>query len=514
MCAYRYEKEPDGESVLIIDGWDGIASDPYSGTNYMLSVDLETPAEVAVGYPLTQNATSGATLGNPIADSTRLFTYGTPGVPSGSPQSFAILDDDGQVFESSSITGTYAFLSSGNSASGSTSNDGIAHWLGYLFKSRGANLDYWNGSTWANFTGSTMSNFTAGVKHYMYVGSDNVLYITNGNYLASLTAATPTSFDPTNSATYTWSGQKLQLPVTDVALSIAEVGGGNTPKSTLLVGGALNAVYPWDKVSSSFALPIYIADSYISLMVSANQNAFIFPGYQRGSGQGRGRIYITNGSQADLYYKVPDYIFGVQDPYYLWGDAIFHRNNLLFSFFPVTNAGTLIQNFGYVWALDLDTKKFRALSAFPTSATFVANGYCLISTLNLSTPGFGYIVAWDNNGSAHGIGYSGTTVGTSSSTASILTDLIPVGTFLKKKTFSQVEYKLRSPLQSGESISIIPIVDGSATTTLTFSPTVTTGAISGYAPVTFQNNQWAQFLITLTGNSATSGARLKELRLR
>lgn len=504
--AYRYEKEPNGKMAIVIDGWEkGIAPDPYSGINRMYSVDLSTDGEVAVGYTITANATSGTTLGTPIADSTRFFTYGTPGVPAGSAQSFAILDSGGHVFESTSITGTYAFLSSSNSTTNSSATDGIAYWLGYLFKTRGAAIDYWNGSTWSTGWQTTL---TAGVKHFMYVGSDNVLYITNGNYLASITAPTPESFDPTSSGTFSFSITKLRLPVTDQALSIAEVGGGNSPQSTLLVGGTQNAIYPWDKVSSSFALPIYVADSYIKLMVSVNQNVFIFPGNQ----QGRGRIYITNGSQANVFFKMPDYIFGEQDPYYVWGDAIFHRNFLLFGCFVTKNSGSGTLLVAEVFALNLDTKAFSAVSDIPANSTAKANATCLISTASLSIPGLGYIVAWDDGGSAPGIGYSGTTAGIGS--ANIITDLIPIGSFLQKQTFTQVEYKLRTPFASGESITVTPYVDGSSTTNLTFNPTPATNVLSGYAPITFQSNQWLQFQIALTGNSATSGARLKEIRIR
>lgn len=514
--AYRLEMEPNGKEAIVIDGFDqGISPDPYKGLNYALNVNIDTPGEISVGYGITANATSGATLGNPISDSTRWFTYGTPGVPAGSPQSWAVLDANGRVWESTGITGTFAFLSSSNSVTNSSATDGICHWMGYLWKTRGAAVDYWNGSTWA--TGWAGLTLSAAVKHDMFVGSDNVMYITNGNYLASVSPIgtannDPTAFDPTGSTTYTASPTKLRLPVEDMAVSIGEVGGGNTPQSTLLVGGIRNAIYPWDKISSSFSLPIYVADNYIAKIVSANQSAFILPGAQTGSGQGRGRIYITNGSQADLYFQVPGYVFGVQDPYFLWGDAIFHRNNLLFSFFPMTNAAALVQNYGYVWALDLTTKYFRAVSQLPTSASFVSNAYCLMSTGNLASPGFGFIAAWNDNSSAPGIGYSGTTAGIGS--GSIFTEPVPIGTFMQKRTFSQVEYKLRTPLASGESISIVPYMDGTTATTLVFTPTPGTGTLSGVANVTFQNNQWLQFIIGLTGNSASSGCRLKEIRIR
>lgn len=505
--AWRIESQTEEATEIIIDGWDkGSAPDPYSGINRMYAVNLATSGEVSVGYTITANATSGATLGTPIADSTRFFAYGSSGyIPVGSAQSFAILDTTGFVFESTSITGTFAYLSSNHIETNAGGTDGLAYWMGYLWKTRGAAVDYWTGSAWVQgWAGLTL---TAGVKHFMLVASDNVLYITNGNYVASVSAPTPDSFDPTNSATYATSATKLRLPTTDMALSLAEVGAG-TAASLLLIGGTQNAIYPWDKVSSSFKYPIYVADSYIKLLVSVNQNVFIFPGNQ----QGRGRIYITNGSQADLYFKMPDYLFGEQDPYYVWGDAIFHRNNLIFGCFVNKNSGSGTLLISEVFAIDLDTKAFRAISDIPTNATGKGNAVCLISTVSLSSPGFGYVVAWDDNGSAPGIGYSGTTAGIGS--ASIITDLIPIGTFLNKGRPPQVEYKLRSVLQSGESITVTPIVDGTSTTALTFTPAVAAGQQSGVANPTFQNPQWVQFQIALTGNSATSGCRLYQLRMR
>lgn len=505
--AYKIIKEGEDREAILINGFDkGIAPDPYSGMNRMFQVDFSVPDEVSVGFKITANATSGGTLGVPVADSTRLFTYGTPGVPTGSPQSFAMLDTGGQVWESTSIAGTWAFLSSSNSTSGSSLNDGICYWLGYLFKTRGANLDYWDGSTWHTAWKTTL---TAGVKHYMYVASDNVLYITNGNWVASLTAGTPTAFDPTSAPTYTFNINKLQVPVTDICLSFAEVGiGSPSGRSTLLIGGTNNAIYPWDKTSVSFGEPIYVAESYIGLMVSVNQNAFIFPGNQ----QGRGRVYITNGSQADLYFKMPDHIFNEQDPYYVWGDAIFHRNNLIFGCFVTKNSGAGVLLFAEVFAIDLDTQVFRSISSIPANSTAKANATCLISTLNLSSAGFGFILGWDDNGSAPGIGYSGTTAGIGTSV--ITSDLMNVGTFYDKRTNSQVEFKLRSALQSGESFTVTPVVDGVAVTALQFNPTPTVGSLSGVAPVNFQGAQWLQFQIASTGNSATSGVRLHELRVR
>lgn len=516
--SWRWEKEENGEMALVIDGWDkGIAPDPYSGMGKMLGVNLEVPGEVSVGYGLTDATTSGGTLGKPIDGATRYFpSYATPvGVPTGSAQSYAILDDGGQVFESTTPTGTYAFLSSSNSTSGATSKDGIAYWLGYLWKTRGANIDYWNGSTWSTGWKTTLD---AGVKHQLYVATNNQLYITNGNSIARIFAPTPSSFDPTSAPTYDFNIAILDLPVTETALSLAEVGGGNTPQSTLLIGGAGNAIYPWDKISSSFSLPIYVADGYIAKMISVNQNAFIFPG----NTGGRGRIYITNGSQADLYFKLPDFIYGVNDPYFEWGGVAFHRNNLLFSVYADNNAGSGILLKNWIFALNLGThtnpygvsvpeKCLRVISTMTAGSAFDNYATVIIPFINPNTAGFSYLAGQRGTGSTNLISYSATTAGVGG--GSVFTDFIPVGTFVTKKTFTQVEYKLRTALAAGENI-VISMDSDTDSQQLQFAPTPTTGSLSGYAPVSIQGQQWLQFVASLTGNSTSSGVRLKEIRVR
>lgn len=521
---WKWIKEENGGEAILINGWaDGIAQDPYSGMGAMLSVDLEVPGEVAVGYPVTANTLSGggSSLGNPIARSTRYFTtYATPPASgTGLPVSYAILDANGRVWEATTYSGTFTFLSSSNSVTNSSSRDGVTYYLGYLFKTRDTAVDIWNGSTWYKVgwdptTGGTGGTpLKTGVKHFMFVSQNNSLYITNGYNLASITPVDVATFDPANTATYTFSALAISagLPITDTAISLAEIGGGNAAQSTLLIGGSQSLVYPWDKISLSYANPIYVAEPYIVNLVSANQNAFIFTGNPNGdSGSGRGRIYITNGSQADEWFKIPDFIFGVQEPYFVWGDGIFLRNNLVLGFI-VTRNGTGFPDTSQVWAIDFSTKKFRAISNLP-AVTGIGIARVLIPN-GTSGMGFSYIAGWDDkSGTTFVISNSSTQVGTG--TGTVVTDLIPIGTFLVKHTPSQVEFKLRTPLAAGESISITPIVDSVTGSALTFSPTVTTGSISGVAPVNFTGAQWLQFSVSLTGNSNSSGCRLVEIRIR
>lgn len=492
--AWRFEQTKTGTDI-VIDGWDkGIGASPTSGIQDLRSVNLVSmPGVVSVGYGITTNTISGATLGKPVS---RAVAFS-----GGSATTYYVLDAGGQVFSASGVTGTWTFLSSNNSTSGSSDKDTIAYWKGYLFKFRNSSIDYWNGTTWA----TAWKSIIGGVTHYAITPINDKLYFCNGTTVGSITEIG--TFDPTSAGTYNFNTATFTLPSIDSAVSLAQLGTGTADSTiTILVGGAQNVIYPFLSTATSFQTPIYIADYYIRRMVSVNQSVFIFPG----NVQGRGRIYITNSTQAQEFFKIPDGLTGYNDVYYEWGDAIFHRGSLLFGFFANKNDGTgVVGGMADVWALDLNTKAYRSISTINTSSNY-SNATVLISDQsNAAVSGMAYAVGWTDNASANFLGNSSTTVGIGGAT--VKTDQIPLGTFFQRFNPRQIEVRLQAPLLSGESVQVIPIIDG-ASTGATFTIN-TVGAISGQAPANFQNAQWVQFQLTLTGNGQTSGCRVQEIRI-
>lgn len=486
--AWRLDENGD----IVISGWEtGISPNPYDGPTTLNNVNLAVPGEVNIGFPLTANTVSGATLGKPISKAIQLS--------SGGATNYYILDATGQVFNSSTYDGTYTYLSNGASTTSAQATDAICFWKGYLFKFRNDSIDYWNGTVWVNgwnpaTGGSGATSITGTTQHFALVGQDDVLYFCNGSKVGSIMEKAGATFDPTTTSTYTFNTAALTLPSFDIAQSLAE------QSTNLLVGGSQNSIYPWDRISPTFRFPIFTAEPFIRKMVTANTNVYVFAG----NASSRGRIYVTNGSQADLFFKIPDHILSRDEPYFVWGDAAYHRNNLLFGFEPRTNngSGTAITNYG-VWAVDLETKAFRKVS----SAVGFAN-VIMPSQTNSIAVGLGY-VAGLYDGSTNTIYNSSTAPGTGSAT--VITELIPIGTFLRKKTFRQVEVKLASTLGSGESVAITALYDtGSSVTVGTFN---TASEFSKVFPVTFQANQWLQIQAEITGNSV-GGVRLREIRLR
>jgi hypothetical protein len=274
-----------------------------------------------------------------------------------------------------------------------------------------------------------------------------------------------------------------------------------------MVGGKNNVIYPWDRFDSNFNFPLLCAENNIVKMVTINTNTYIFIG-------NRGRIYVTNGSQVQLYKKIPDHISGTVEPYFTWGGATYTKNQLYFGLLATTNAGAPISQYGGVWAIDVDTNALRLVNKL-SYGTY--NGYATALIANFATnpAGTGLYIGWYDGVSTYGMD---TTVSTpyTGSQATIDYDLIPIGTFNKTRDLTQIEYKLTRPLVSGESVTLNTrlVFDTQSTGYTQVLTDNKAGNYSNSAPVNFQNAQWIQIQAVL--NSITvnpSYVRIRQIRI-
>lgn len=438
----------------------------------------------------------------------------------------AMLDTSGRAWDVRFSNGQYQWL--GNTRTGYTASadvgtaNSLCWFKGYLFIFGQTKIQYiqytetstsgavdptiwnvgWNPATGSSGYGSSIFTTTNG--HVSLVGFDDILYISDGRYLISLQEKVGTTFDPTNTATYTWNATALDIPSNDFIYSIAESG------PTLLIGGKNNAIYPWDRKSPSFRFPILIAESGINKMLTVNTNTYISAGV-------RGNIYITNGAQAQIYKKIPDHITGLIDPRIYVTSMAFDRNQLFLGIKVNTNTGTVI---GYdtlyagLWAIDITTDSFRAVSLCSSNSAYVTAIWAANSYANNYLKGYNVYVAWaTGSGATTGIDTTDGTVPTTYINY-IYTDLINIGQYLTKRTLENVEFKLNKPLVSGEGI-IIYQRQGVTDSWTQVGECTTVGAISEVFPVTFENSQWLQLKIqTKSTGSSPSYVPLREIRLR
>jgi hypothetical protein len=430
------------------------------------------------------------------------------------------VDSNGRVWVYDGTNSVWIFLRNtmvtpANQAYG----NGLCVWHRYLFVWRSASLDYlpltdiYDSSKWVygwySPTGSDglpITNLGApntAFSHETIVGAtDDVMYSCDGPWLQSWSVVSPSiTFDPTNITTYTYNQKALALPTNDVAQCLAILG------TNLLIGGVLNIVYSWDRTSIGF-LPIYITESFVKKIVTANTNSYIFAGR-------RGRIYVTNGAQAQLYKEIPDHLSGIPEPYFTWGGAINDRNSLFFGVQATDNAGNAINQFGGLWVINLSDGSMCQLNrlsygTYEGLASAIQSRYQNPPTVPY--PGYSLFIGWVDGSANGGVDtYSGNPY--TGGESYVDTDIIPIGTFINPFTPTQVEWKTSTPLVAGESVSLYYRLN--LTEAYTLIGTTTLLQMSDMFQTNFQKAQWVQLRAVLTSTNTTpSYCRLTEIRIR
>lgn len=490
-----------------------------SSTIFTISANPATNPVVTITGTDSGTFASGGTMGKPV-NKTYYNNAGTV--------RYFIIDNLGQVFELNQTLGVAVNMGNNTDpdSNGDAHGNGLIAYQGFLFIFRNHKIDYIKLSD-NSFTASWQTLITAvgTINQHPSLQSfnDSKIYFGDSNSISVFYVNQGSTFNPSDGGvSYTYTQSVMQIPTNDIVQSLAELG------SNLLIGGQLNSVYPWDRiihvqgsagnlsVLSFYSTPILVAENFISRMITVNTNTYIFAGV-------RGRIYVTNGSQASFFKKVPDHISGTVEPYFQWGDVTSIKNQLFFGVTCTTNAKVAINQYGGVWGIDLDTTALRLaqkLSYAPLSTdpyAGIASVLLPIITTDPTLPpsGTGMYIGWDSGTSTYGVDQTSSTPYTGSQTT-IDSDLIPIGTFNKPRDFTNIEYRLARPLVSGESITIktrlvFNTTDVGYTTTLTDS---TAGNYSGTGKINFKKAQWVQFQIVLNSTaSSPSYVRMKEIRL-
>jgi hypothetical protein len=516
--------------------WSGGTTIPVGTALYFTGSDLPNGVTAGVAYyvisstsnSFTVSATfGGATLAPTDAGTgTMSFTViniGTPidiksgiypvaGVDINKPF-YYLLDDNGRiwVWELSYSGGTarWIYLKNLTDETSLITTGNIIVWKGYVYWLEGVNIS-WNQMSPLISTAWTLwkTDLISSIHSAMVSINKDAVYFCNSEYVGSLKVALNATLDMTDAATYNYNSKALNIPANDYSTCLAELG------SQLLVGGINNYIYPWDFASPSFNTPIPLSENYTTRMVTVNTTTYIFCG-------SKGRIYITNGANANLYWEVPDFLSETVNPYFIWTDAVFNRNQLYFGFKVTTNSGTTINKYGGLWSIDLDkgvgVGKLQNQLSYATYSGYVS-ALCAYRGTSYFTPptgdGYALFIGW-YSGSVGGIDKSISTP-YSNGEAYIVSDMLPVGQYLTKKTFSNIEFKLATPLVTGESVAFeyrTNITEAFTPCPITQGGTV--GELSGISTNNFQNVQWLQIKAILTSTATNpSYVRLQRVTIR
>lgn len=290
-----------------------------------------------------------------------------------------------------------------------------------------------NTPDWINgfdFGGSTASDSTlnsgagSGNRHHAIVGQDDIVYFTDGRYVGSIKEASGATFNLGSSGspvtnTHVGNDQALDTPTGEVLVHLEELG-----VNLLAASSTSNKIYPWDRISDSFNLPILVPEFGIQRMKNVGNLVYILAGK-------RGNIYTTQGTYARFFKKLPEQVTNnsatLQPNVITWGGVASLNGAFIFG------AGVLTSGNSGVYMLYSDGR--LVIDNMPSTGS--ANVTALYAENNFYYMGY-----------ASGADLIGTT--RYASFNSVLQSLLyRVATKTEKATYSNLEIEVAKPATTG-----------------------------------------------------------------
>lgn len=265
---------------IVINGWQaGIGPSPITGFGDMRNVDIHNPQGILKIAPAPTKISSTTVLNLPTwitrdTDSTLDWYLG--GYQDGTNASIYKIN-------SSTVTAPYT----GSILSGTR---GGLVWKDYLFvvdwDTNNTYIDVMklSNGTWTNNWKTLTSTSANSRTAPMIWGQDDILYIGNGRYVASLEELT--TFAPGDAGSYTWNSAALDIPDGYWIESLSELGkylmiGASKHYGATIQDVFEGRIFPWDRTSSSFELPIILDRGGVRQMISQN-GKLVFANGQKG----------------------------------------------------------------------------------------------------------------------------------------------------------------------------------------------------------------------------------------
>lgn len=482
---------------IVINNWQkGIAPSQAMGFANMLQCDISNfPGIVRPNYDLEKK--SGTTITGLVKWIVRNSSNGH----------FFSLDTDRKVYTSTDSGSSWSLVSGNTTTAGTGTGNGLAIWKDYLFVMRNTAVDIYGPLSgvpaWTNgWGGLTLTSDT--FAHPALWGQDDILYIGNQRYVASVQEVPGATFDPATAATYTATAQALDLPANYRVRCLAELADKlmiGTWVGTSLGQFKIADIFPWDRVSPSFDLPLKLGESGVASMVTKDNILYVRAGTS-------GKLFATNGSSVRQVAEIPLYISqldgGIAYEDYP-GAMCIHYGRVFWGASILTTQG---RGCG-VWSYDPDTGVLNRENSVSTGDDTNIEIGALFSVFRDS-----YVVGWrDNTATAQGI--DKLLNDSHALDATIESQEFWVGNMIHGATYSKMTFELSKPLVSGESVNVYWRPNRSANYNSGHLGTFDeVGPTVFDAPASIENVASVQVRVILAGRaSAASGPELRELRI-
>ena len=460
--SYRNQREANGKTALVIDGWEkGIADSPYIGISSMKNLNISfLTGATYVNYKRLAVTISGS-MGIPK------FSTQSPGTT----PTYYVLDDKGQVWVGTGGGTTWTILTGNHTASNGLGY-GIAYFKDYLFVfgpnyvevcGNGTGPGGITSGNWANFGSSgyffkniTGLSITTGVTQgdtsltlsssWPYATGSYQITLASGQNVSGdfVNGSTAVNFTPAANATNVTATINVQFfpnvtPSNHMALvainDVLYFCNGNTIGAIFSPPGQVFSTGNFATMQVQYAAlllrtidrSIWLAELGANLVIAVQDhiyqwdklgtaftatpineapsrminilnNIYIFAGQ-------KGDVYITNGYSVSLFKKIPDSFLGVIDPVWVIGGMMFHRNKLWFGGLGYSNdLNTKIQG---IFSLVLNTGVSPVSPEVAGALNFESqNSYGSIPTGNSGADATGILIDLNAN-PATGLGSGG-----------------------------------------------------------------------------------------------------------
>jgi len=329
--------------------------------------------------------------------------------------------------------GIATFTSSGI---GGTAND-------YLFACNGTRMEALDltalvgGTITWYFTGGTQTFTTTAntTSHSALLGQDNKVYFCDGRYLTAFSELPTKNFSPTDATTFSFSNKVLTLPSNASSQCLEQLG------INLLIGDAnTNYIYPWDRFSTSFTLPLRVPENNIQKMINTNNIVYILAGT-------KGVVYTTSGYMVQLFKKIPEYLTGGS---VTWGGLDRLNGHLLIGL--STSTGGNGQANGGVYKIFLHTLQEGTLVIDNTPDTGL---FTQLPTIILTSTADTYFIGYEPTNTSGAIDLVSPLNDRYSNYESYIeTPIVSVSGVQESRNFEELGMMLARSLTSGEGIQV------------------------------------------------------------
>jgi len=220
-----------------------------------------------------------------------------------------LIDTDHKVYTSTNNGNTWALISPGPTSAGT--GNGLVLWKDHLLVIGNSKIDSFGPLSGAPVFLNSFQNLknSAPIFGPALVGQDDIVYIGNKNVVASLLEVSGKDFDDGDGTTFTFNNDALDLPEEYRIRALEEFGrnlligtfkGGTSADDTT---NSFNeaTIFPWDRTSDTFKLPVTLPEQGIRAMKNINGTVYVVAG-------AHGSVYTYNETFLNPFAQLPSTI--------------------------------------------------------------------------------------------------------------------------------------------------------------------------------------------------------------